>query len=515
MKKFLFIIIVFAFLLSGCEEPTKYPDNSPNVLLAKNYVAPPTCGEGSQIKPTNLTPDNNAALNADSVDLTWDFEGCEIYSFNIYVSTNPNLNYFGAAVWDQLPETEHSYTVDLTGLKLCTPYYWKVAANGAETYESNIASFIIDPGTCPSPTTCEYGISTPQLVSPISYDANETFGPNPQLVWSSFDTCLPANYHYEVSRTPDFSHIVFEGDTLGQVVSPSEPYLTEDCSTYFWRVITELNGTSWSSLIGQFRTDFGDGCESSICSAEQLTAPTIIQPADNSVVTTMYLYFMWNYDNAACQPGYFMLELDDDPAFQSPTLLDSGVEQYSILDDDFWFDFYMSNCRAYYWRVTAYTEDGQSSVQSEISSFIYNTGHAVCAFAGNTGQAPVEVLNDLSLGCVSGSQMWVLYDFKGPVCGDFEVHIGNRTWPCEFVKGSINQLICFGPLASQQTELPVELFMVGGEEPILTREGTTPQCAGAVTCQPPAEGCSPQNIGIITPMYVPTHWDGSRCACVP
>ncbi len=526
MKKYIFLIVLLSLLLIGCGESVKTsPEEefyeSPKVLLNVNYVAPPSCGEYSQVKPTNLAPQGIISDINPNPTFTWDFEGCDVYTFDFNLDTNPRVTGYW---WPQIMETvdgmERSFTPTDADLEPCVTYYYKVNGNGAEIYRSDITSFMIDDGTCPQIETCTYGTSFPYLVRPYFVSSNpQKSGPNPQLVWGIDDYCKADNFHYEVSQVYDFSQIIIEGDTPETMVSPSEPYL-EDCSDYLWRVTSEANGYSRTSEIGSIQTDFGLGnCEKPLCSADQLIAPELIQPLDHSVITMMNIFFLWK-NNGSCQPESYIIEIDSDPGFEDPIIVSNKNAHPSyLLSEPTWIDWSFSNCQPYYWRVTAFSEDGQTSVISDTRVFLYNAGDAICPFWDYQGIEPVELVNNFSLGCVSSSQMWALYDFKGPVCGNFEVHIGNRTWPCELVKGSINQLMCFGALASQQTELPVQLFLVGGLEPVLVQDGTTPQCSGAVgNCQQPAEGCVPiKTVDVFggPPIYTPTHWDAVQCACVP
>ncbi len=528
MKKYIFLLAVIAFLLIGCDESVKTSSEetfyeSPKVLLDVNYVAPPSCGEYSQVKPTNLTP--QGIIGDTNPTFTWDFEGCDVYSFEFALDTNPRVT---GSWWPDIMEsvdgTERSFIPADADLDPCVTYYYKVDGYGAEIYRSDITSFIIDDATCPQKETCTYGTSTPYLVRPYFVPSNpQKSGPNPQLVWGISDYCKADNFHYEISQAYDFSQIILEGDTAETMVSPSEPYL-EDCSDYLWRVTSEANGYSRTSEIGSIETDFGLGnCEKPICSADQLIAPELIQPLDHSMITMMNIFFLWR-NNGSCQPGSYKIEIDSEPGFEDPTIISSETAHPSyFLTEPTLIDWSFSNCQQYYWRVIAYLEDGQTFATSDTRIFLYNAGDAICPVWDYQGTEPVELVNNFNLGCVSSSQMWALYDFKGPVCGDFEVHIGNRIWPCSLMEGTSNQLLCFGALATQQTEYPVELFMVGGETPILTREATTPQCtpiqggqSSGTGCQPPTGGCQPLiDTSGLFPKPIPTHWDANQCACIP
>ncbi len=513
MKKYLILsfgLLVLALLLTGCDEPAKKVlYHSPADFLDDVYAPAPDCDYGSLVKPHDLTPGGETTITDPSPDLTWDFSGCDVYSFTIHVSEQPTFG-LGDIIHDDVGETVHTYTNDENYLEDCQTYYWYITGWGSTMYESDIASFRTDfYGDCAPVEPCTGTPPEPILISPVW--RSSTFA-NPQLVWSTSEPeCAVENFHYQVSHTSDFSEIVLEGDTTLHSVSSSTAYLPNDCSTYFWLVTAEANGESTMSKVQQFETQFTGMCEHAICSGDQLTEPVLVWPAEGATITSETPEFLWSYDYDTCIPDHFVALVSTEPDF-SYSLYHSGSGYQQFWQILWPGNFY--NCTRYYWKVTAMTTHGETMVPSETGTFYTNFGNTICGLE-YTGHIPIEMVKEFHLGCVSASQMWAIYEFKGPIVGDFEARIGGKKWPCELLEGTSNQLMCYGPLAPQQMDSEVELFLVGGEEPVLALEGFTPQCVGTIVCQPPAEGCSPKNIGTVKPIYVPTHWDASQCACVP
>ncbi len=515
MKKYLLISIgLFALvlLLASCEEPApKVAYHSPADFLDDVYKPVTDCGFGSLVKPTNLTPGGEGVVTEASPMLSWDFSGCEVSSFTINLSDSPTFG-LGNIVHDDVSEYARHLAFNYDYLENCTTYYWYVRAWGYTEYRSSIASFRTDfYGNCPAVSTCTGAPSIPIPLSPSDHNLSIS---NPQLWWVDSDpTCVASNYHYEVSHTPDFSEIVLEGDTTLHSFEPTTPYLDQDCTFYFWRVTAEANGYSRTSDVMQFGTQFTGMCGHQICQKDEIntmTKPTLISPADGSIVTDTTPQFLWDDNLDQCWLDHFIVLVNDPENFHNSLFYWGSGSSLS------WTPDYegLNNCTYYEWKVLAYPGPENNVLEeSDTWSFTTDFGNTICGFS--MIPIPVEMVQEFNIGCVSASQMWAIYKFKGPVFGEYEVRIGNRTWPCELMDGTNNQLMCYGPNASQQTELPVELFLRGDEEPALMMDGITPQCVGTVVCQPPAEGCSPKNIGDVAPVYVPTHWDPTQCACVP
>jgi hypothetical protein len=513
MKKFLFLIVGLAFLLSGCGEPAQKMHTVAD--FAHDIYQPAlNCGFGSLVKPTNLSPGGEGVVTEANPTLSWDFSGCDVSSFTINMAADTPSFGLGNIIHEDVSEyTRHlAFTYDY--LQDCTTYYWYIRAWGYTEYASNIASFHTDfNGTCPAVSTCTEAPSKPILVAPSQMYLSIS---NPQLLWIDSDpTCVAANYHYEVSRTPDFSDIVLDGDTTLHSYDPTSSYLDTDCTNYFWRVTAEANGYSITSDVMQFGTQFTGMCAHRLCGGtdvNELTKPTLISPPNGSTVTDPTPQFVWDDNLDTCWPGTFYIMVENPENFHDSLWHVSGGSTltWTPLDAES-----LNNCTLYEWQVDANSEEGYARADSDRWSFFTDFGNTICGVSGF--HIPIELVQSFDLGCVSASRMWAIYEFKGPVVGDFEVHIGSKSWPCELMEGYNNKLVCYGPLVTQQMETPVELFPVGSEEPALTEQGFTPQCVGVAICQPPAEGCSPQRASDVfgAPVYIPTHWDQNQCDCVP
>ncbi len=516
MKKYLLIsigLLALVLLFSGCDEPAKKVTfHSPADFLDELYTPAVDCGFGSLVKPTNLTPGGEGVVTDANATLSWDFSGCDVSSFTINLVDSHSFQVENIV---NMNVSEYARSLVFTNdyLDDCTTYYWLVRAWGYTEYKSDVASFHTNfTGSCPPVQAC-----TGAPPQPIAYAPSSGFIsiPNPQLLWiDSQIGCKAQAYHYEVSLSPDFSDLVLEGGTTAHSYSQATGYLDMDCTNYFWRVTAIANGITRTSNVMQFGTQFTEMCGHMLCEMDQInemTKPTLILPADGSAITDPTPQFLWDDNLDYCWPGHFELEVSEDLDFSNSLWQSVGGSQLSWTPTA--YDIF-SNCMKYYWKVTAYPSEGDGYVESDIGTFYTNFGNTICALEWQ-GEIPVEMVRDWGLGCVSSNQMWAIYDFKGPVFGRFEVQLDGHTWPCELMEGTNNRLMCFGPLAPQQVESEVRLFLVGGEEPVLTLEGLTPQCVGVAICQPPAEGCPPIRNSRTGEVLANTHWDAGQCACVP
>ncbi len=512
MKKYIFLLIAFSFILFGCEESVKALHSPSDFIGNENYQPAQDCDFGSLVKPTNLDPGSEETITDPSPDLTWDFSGCaDIWEFTINVKANSP--YFGLdnTIHDDVLETSREYTNDTDYLQDCTIYYWQVVARGLYQHYSDIESFRTDfYGNCPPVEACTDAPPQPIAISP---SGNSLAISNPQLLWMDSEPgCAVENYHYELAHDAEFTTIILEGDTTAHSYSQAAPFLSDDCSYYFFRVTATANGISKTSNTLVIGTSFTGGCMHPLCDSNELTPPTLVLPAEGSTVYTNQVQFLWTDNVENCYPDLYTIMYGTDPEMKAFGYHTNGGWNLTTYVDS----INLKNCATIYWQVVAWPIEGEGFVKSEIGSFQTDFGNVICGL--EYIKIPVEMVKEFDLGCVSANQMWAIYDFKGPVFGEFEARAGGRSWPCQLVEGTNNRLMCFGPLAAQQTELPVELFLADGTEPLLTLEGLTPQCSGGVvTCQPPAEGCSPIIVGRNPEgyIYAPTHWDSTQCACVP
>jgi hypothetical protein len=513
VKRYVFILLAFAFalILFGCKKDMRAAYHAP--IDFRDLTPAVNCGVGSTIKPTNLSPGGEETISDPSPDLTWDFSGCDVWMFTVNLSDEAG-NYIGNVVHEHLIETENSFSSDTDYLDDCTTYYWYVIGYGSADYFSDVASFHTDfTGSCPPVEDCT---GAPPLPIPIAPKSEMLEISNPQLLWVDSDPgCAVENYHYEVAHSPDFSDIILEGDTTLHSYDPTTSYLSDDCTNYFWRVTAEANGFTRTSDVVQFGTAFTGGCMHYICQGSQLEPPVLVLPEEGTTITDPSPQFLWDYDLDTCWPDYFEVYVSKLPDLSVSLFhLNTGrkLSWTPLSDGNF------SNCTKYYWAVYAIQGQRATIVPSATGTFYTNFGDTICGLVERPN-IPIEYVHDFHLGCVSGSQMWALYDFIGPVLGEYEVHIGNRVWPCMLNQGTNYELLCYGALAQAETKLPVELFLKGVDEPVLTLEDTTPFCANVVVCQPPAEGCPRIIVGYqLTnkqPIYASTHWDQSQCQCVP
>ncbi len=511
MRKILLALLIIAFLLLGCDKNAKKIWHSPHDFLADVYTADGECDPGSLVKPTHLTPYDEQVVTTTDIELSWDFTGCDVWQFTIDLAKGtPIFNPPESYQIDML-ENDNSYHMDPWYLSDCETYFWRVTGHGDTNYVSDIAIFSTDfYGTCPVEEDCTEGPPQPIALLPTSYMLHT---PNPQLIWMDSDpACAVENYHFEVSREPDFSLIDMEGDTTDHSYSQTEPYLLEDCTDYFWRVTAEANGQSKVSNVLEIGTNFTGSCQHTFCEEADLTAAQLILPAQGAVVTSSQPQFLWSDNLAVCHPHSFDVNYGTDPTmttFSTQFVPGHQVTWTPASDQIF------QNCTTYYWNIVAWSLMGDS-ITSATGVFTTDFGGTICG-SPNMPPVPLAMLNSFSLGCVDSSRMWAIYDFKGPVVGQFEAHASSKLWPCGLVAGTTNELMCFGAMVPQQTNTVVDLYPVGGDEPVLTEEAMSPQCVGPLICQPPAEGCSPLTSrdpagGLI---IIPTHWDLSKCLCVP
>ncbi len=512
MEKIIPALIAIVWILIGCT-PDKEPLlHMPADLLAEAYEqdVDVDCGPGSTIKPHNLSPSNESNYIFPNINLTWDFSGCDVWQFTIdLVKDKPDFGQ-GSAIQLDFIETARSYLMDPYFVFDCTTYYWRVTGHGSSLYVSDIASFKTNLwAQCPALAECTDGPPMPVAITPSSSMLHST---NPQLLWiDSEPSCTVENYHYEVSRTADFNELVLEGDTTAHSVSPAEPFLVDDCTDYFWRVTAEANGISKTSNVLQIGTLFTGTCQHEFCEVSELTSPMLILPASDAIVTTQHPQFLWSNNLEICHPHSFAIQYSTDPTMSTVTTHTQGGWQLSWTPDS---DNLFQNCSQYYWQVVAWPLMGGGSAASEIGTFFTDFGNTICS-PDLLQPIAVELLKSFGLGCVNSSQMWAIFQFSGPVVGEFEVHAGTKIWPCALMEGTNDELLCYGSLIPQQVETAIQLYRVGGDQPFLTQTAETPQCTNAVICQPPAEGCLPIRNSRTGEVLANTHWDAGQCACVP
>ncbi|MDD3890943.1 MAG: T9SS type A sorting domain-containing protein, partial [Bacteroidales bacterium] len=277
--------------------------------------------------PILLSPQDNATITEDEVDLVWN----EVFGANGYrVQVSPSES-FDSGVAEFLTE---GAVHPITGLSAGLTYYWRVSAfdNAVESAWSDTWSF----------TYTEPSLEVPLLVSPQD---NATITEDEvDLVW---DEVFGANgYRVQVSPSESFDSGVAEFLTEG-TVHPITGLSTG--LTYYWRVSAYDNSveSGWSETWSFTYTE------------PSLEVPLLVSPANNSTgVSVEEVNFIWTEISEA---NTYTIEVSEDENFENlfyTTSINSTSQAVSGLICE----------TTYFWRVNA-SNESLISGWSEVWSF--------------------------------------------------------------------------------------------------------------------------------------------------
>lgn len=502
MKKYGFFIaalIVFV-VLNSCTTLSPIVDHDVRSRVVD-------CIPGLVNPPIPISPLNTTITETEPIRFAWSYDptpGCGVDGFTLEIRED-FLAMGGLASWI-LPAGIRSVEVDPSFLADCHKYYWIISATGSgETTLSDPAIFYTNfLSTCPAWVSC----ATTGLAFRYSnfypwnmYTINTL---NPPMLWDMYEPyCAVNDYHLEVSTTPFFTDAILSRDTTEQAFLSEENFL-EDCQLYFWRIVARSGEMEQQSNILHFETDLGyrpgmgKACPRTMCSTAYIPdVIRLVSPAEDATVNTLHPQLLWYYDYSACIPSDIQITISESPTLVPVafTMTDSWGDHF--IDYTSYISF-LEDCKTYYWQLKASTElavlPGElpyAEVLSPIGMF-HTDVRGTCSTSGGTGKA---IFKGLSLGCITLDTQFAFLDFDGPIQGDFEVRIKNKTWPCYSESNTPNRLICSGKAVEAGIMAYVELWDKTGNELVLKEQVTTPNCQEEIkptACQTPDKPCNPQ-----------------------
>ena len=276
--------------------------------------------------PTTISPANDDVVEADAIFSWRSSDNVEKYE----------LRLIDAAAEESMHLTTPDTTFKPEGLRGGTEYQWSVRShnNVGQSEWSEEVSF-------------STALTAPEAVSLSSPGDEATNQPIPVLLeWQ--DVSSAAVYAAEVSRTMDFSGVVFRADTLTR--STVQVDLLDNEATYFWRARAGNDGGwgEWSE-VRSFTTVVAAPL------AVALSAPT-----DEAVSQPLTLELAWQEaDGADVYEAQLATAADfAEPVYSADDLTEASVE-VGPLDHE----------TTYFWRVRA-GNDGGWGEWSEVRSFI-------------------------------------------------------------------------------------------------------------------------------------------------
>ncbi|MDD4673394.1 MAG: T9SS type A sorting domain-containing protein [Bacteroidales bacterium] len=278
--------------------------------------------------PIQLSPEDNATITEDEVDLVWD----EVFGASGYrVQVSPSES-FDSGVAEFLAEgTAHP----ITGLSAGLTYYWRVSAfdNAVESGWSDTWSF----------TYTEPSLEVPLLVSPQD---NATITEDEvDLVWD--EVFGASGYRVQVSPSESFDSGVAEFLTEGTV----HPITGLSAGlTYYWRVSAFDNAveSGWSDTWSFTYTE------------PSLEVPLLVSPQDNATgVGLEEVSFSWT---EILEANTYTIEISEDESFENLYYTTSTSSTSQVVSE-------LVHETTYFWRVNA-SNESLTSDWSEVWSFV-------------------------------------------------------------------------------------------------------------------------------------------------
>lgn len=270
--------------------------------------------------PALLSPADEAIDQAIDGNLVFDAV-TNADSYNIQLSEKDDFSSDLALDINTSSETTHAYS----GLKINTTYYWRASSNdagGNTSPWSEVWSFT---------TEAENGVVA--LSEPLNNATDVSL--TPRLKWNALDNA--DSYEFELATANTFSgaEVIATdngiADLFANIASPLN-YETE----YFWRVRAVIGGnnTDWSA-VWSFTT---------IAETIELTAPTLLSPANNSTDIARTGKLKWQ---AVTDAEKYEIQTATDLAFNS--VKDNDADIAAI---EFSYTNYDEEAK-YYWRARA------------------------------------------------------------------------------------------------------------------------------------------------------------------
>lgn len=275
-----------------------------------------------------IFPINNSTGISLAPILSWvAVSGAEKYRLEI----NTSADFSGRIIYDE--NTLSSTSKQVGGLFDNTIYYWKVTVLDSNSNSSDASSI--------------FNFTTQQSILVAAVNGATSVSTSPTLTWNK--TTGTNNYRLEVNINSDFSGtVIFDNSSIIDTTQTLSG-LTNN-TTYYWRVIASSNtlAKTTTSDVYSFTT--------------KLANVNLISPADNSTGILLSPTLSW-----APVPGAdrYRLEVNIEADFSSTAIYDKdtvSLSSHHISD--------LSANTTYYWRVTAFNNNNNTSDKSNAFKFI-------------------------------------------------------------------------------------------------------------------------------------------------
>lgn len=466
LKRTALLSILIACLLSACDLGGDEIKTTTSTL----------CGADELTAPIHLKPSLDEIVDVARPQFSWDFSpdsNCTAGIFHVTVGTDPSFKEESVVISEyNLPGTQ--YTPSLDALQDCSRYYWKVSANTLDSQKPSIVTtFQTDfTGNCPLLPNCAGNLNAPLLSTPSLGTTVNTI--SPQLTWQpGKPECSEVSYRFEVSEQPDFKTSLISGVTGLPSFETTLPYL-EDCHSYYWRVTAQNDSSREPSIINQFWTDATGSCpKKAVCNPNQLTAPQLVFPAQNDIVTSSSPIFLWMNTLPDCIPDQYNFLVSAYPDFSEYTISTNvAINSHTHTDaTEFLTDLsYLNDCKQYYWKVVL--GNGDSQISSDAGIFKTDFTGKCSSLTTPFG----DMIEKVRFDCVNPKLTVMTFSFTQPIKGSYVVYIGDRIWSCEKQLNVENVLICPGPWIKENVKTQITLYDLNKHDEILITDLTSPIC---------------------------------------
>jgi hypothetical protein len=190
----------------------------------------------------------------------------------------------------------------------------------------------------------EIPLLRPRLVLPANGDSVSTAYPT--FKWSACGYFEEVTYDLEISMDSSFTTIDFEYPDIDSNIFTVTMPVNE--FKYFWRIKAFKDTDS---------SDYSDVWSFSVGDITPPDVPTLLAPADSSIVSAYTPKFFWSKETKR-SPVFYTLQVADD------TLFSPGPESYeytNIYDTSFALPDTLGDSTIYFWRVKALDEAGHES----------------------------------------------------------------------------------------------------------------------------------------------------------
>jgi hypothetical protein len=291
--------------------------------------------------------------------LNWRYGNpCTPRTYDVDLDTDPSFP-GPNLVADFDPTTDYPFIaiIPLAELTDCSTYYWRVRAlniDGASPFSPTRSFTTNFSGLCEGGAVAAPYCDAASLIAPTDLNpANFSIVSNPpNLWWVLEDSCVPENYHIELTdRLDNFDPSIMidvgiSGDSLG--ADPSWIPSSLAPGTQYWWKVAGVVGITTGPYAARFSFITGPSCD-----ASELVGPTLEFPPNGAEINTAEIWFSYN-PTSACTPPDYYVDLQTDADFPGPNLMLRGGPDSSIgSPSTFVQSPTLTDCTLYFWRVAA------------------------------------------------------------------------------------------------------------------------------------------------------------------